>query len=86
MAVGNLVAYALVNALGMMYFNIVTLTSERPCPIYDFDFKTVTFFKTVFLTSPILFLTSFLVNLTAKQDLDGFCHHNSAVHQPLSIA
>lgn len=85
-AVGNFVGYALLNMMGTLYVNIVTLTNERSCPILDNHRKSDSFFKMIFYATPILFLTTMMVNLTAKEDMDGFCHQSSSSQPPLNVA
>ena len=84
--VGNLIGYSLLNILGSLYVNIVTLTNERSNPLLDHHFKMNSFFKTVFFSNPVLFLTSMMVNLTGQEDLDGFCDGHHSIRKPISIS
>jgi len=62
------------NVVGTTFVGLITLQNVRKNPFLDQHYKMDSFYKTLFIVNPVMFLITFNVNLRGAYDLKSYCN------------
>mmetsp|Transcript_432 Transcript_432/g.405 ORF Transcript_432/g.405 Transcript_432/m.405 type:complete len:122 (+) Transcript_432:122-487(+) len=66
---GSFTYYWVINLYGFIFVNIVNLQNERHNPTYDQHLNSKSFYKTMFIVSPVLYFFTPVVTMRGTNDL-----------------
>ena len=67
------VFYGTMNVIGTTFVTCITLQLKRKNPFYDQHYSMASFYKTLLVVNPAMFLMTFIVNLRGANDLKSYC-------------